>query len=112
MMRRILVDHARARHAAKRGGRARRLPLHEVDEASLPASTHASVSEVLVVDDLLDRLAARDALQARIVELRYFLGLSIEDTAAAIGKSPMTVKREWRQARAWLFRETRAGKAE
>lgn len=111
MMRRILVDHARARHAVKRGGRATRVALHDVREESLPVSTPPAVSEVLAIDELLDQLEARDTLQARIVELRFFLGLSIEETAAAIGTSPTTVKREWRQARAWLFREIHVTKA-
>jgi RNA polymerase sigma factor (TIGR02999 family) len=105
MMRRILVDHARARRAVKRGGLATRVPLHAVDEAALPPGSEPAVSEVLAVDELLQRLEAHDALQARIVELRFFLGLSIEDTAAAIGKGPTAVKREWRLARAWLFRQ-------
>lgn len=105
MMRRILVDHARARHAAKRGGRAPLVPFDEVREGgpSLPGQT--AVTDVLLIDQLLSRLEAREPLQARIVELRFFLGLSTEDTAAVVGKAPRTVKREWRQARAWLFRE-------
>lgn len=111
MMRRILVDHARARRAVKRGGLVTHVPLDAVTERLDPASGDAGISEVLVVDELLRRLEAHDPLQARIVELRYFLGLSIEDTAAAIGKAPTTVKREWRQARAWLFREMRGDRA-
>jgi RNA polymerase sigma factor (TIGR02999 family) len=105
MMRRILVDHARARRAAKRGGLSTRVPVHEVTEASQPAASQPSIAEVLIVDELLQRLELHDPMQARIVELRFFLGLSIEDTAAAVGKAPTTVKREWRLARAWLFRE-------
>ena len=105
MMRRILVNHARARRAAKRGGGAPPLSLDEVSEAALPVSGETGVSEVLAIDDLLSRLEAHDPVQARIVELRFFLGLSVEETAAAVGKAPRTVKREWRQARAWLFRE-------
>lgn len=105
MMRRILVDHARARYAAKRGGRAPLVPFDEVNEAGPSPPGETAVTDVLVVDQLLCRLEARDPLQARIVELRFFLGLSTEDTAAAVGKAPRTVKREWRQARAWLFRE-------
>lgn len=107
MMRRILVDHARARRAVKRGGLVTRVSLQDMHEGALPAPGEAGVSEILVVDQLLERLETHDPLQSRIVELRYFLGLSIEDTAAAIGKAPSTVKREWRQARAWLFREMR-----
>jgi RNA polymerase sigma factor (TIGR02999 family) len=107
MMRRILVDHARARRAVKRGGLVTRVSLHDLEETALPPANDPAVSEVLAVDELLERLEAHDALQAQIVELRFFLGLSIEDTAAAIGKGPTAVKREWRQARAWLFREMR-----
>lgn len=105
MMRRILVDHARARKATKRGGLAVTVPLHEAGEASLPTSPECDVAEVLAVDELLQRLEAHDPVQARIVELRFFVGLSVEETASAIGKAPRTVKREWRLARAWLFRE-------
>ena len=110
MMRRILVDHARARRAAKRGGLTIRVPLQDVGEEALPIADDPAASEVLAIDELLERLAAHDAQQTRIVELRFFLGLSIEETAAAIGKAPTTVKREWRQARAWLLRELRANK--
>jgi RNA polymerase sigma factor (TIGR02999 family) len=105
MMRRILVDHARARRAVKRGGLAAIVPVHEAGEASLPASPDPDVAEVMAVDELLQRLEAHDPVQARIVELRFFVGLSVEETASAIGKAPRTVKREWRLARAWLFRE-------
>jgi len=111
MMRRILVDHARARRAVKRGGLVTRISLQDMREDTLPAPGAAGVSEILAVDQLLARLETHDPLQSRIVELRYFLGLSIEDTAAAIGKAPTTVKREWRQARAWLFREMRGNRA-
>jgi RNA polymerase sigma factor (TIGR02999 family) len=107
MMRRILVDLARARRAAKRGGLSVNVSLAETSEDSLPAPLEPHVSDVLAIDELLQRLAARDAVQARIVELRFFAGLSIEDTAQAIGRAPTTVKREWRLARAWLYRELR-----
>lgn len=105
MMRRILVDHARARLAAKRGGSTVTVSL-----ASLvhdPETGQAPVSDVLSIDRALDRLAARDAEHARIVELRFFAGLSIEETADVLDSSPATVKRSWRMAKAWLFRELR-----
>ena len=98
-MRQILVDHARRRHALKRdGGRAVTL---EEDAAGV----NANVDEILAVDQALQRLAALDERQVRIVELRYFAGLSIEDTAQTLGISPATVKRDWLSAKAWLQRE-------
>jgi RNA polymerase sigma factor (TIGR02999 family) len=107
MMRRILVDHARARHAAKRGGDARAsLTLGDADRVA-PEST-VDALDVLALDDALERLAALDADQARLVELRYFAGLGIDETADALGVSPATVKREWATARAWLRRELAA----
>jgi RNA polymerase sigma factor (TIGR02999 family) len=99
-MRQILVDHARARGAAKRGGPGVRLALGDTDAAiDEPASLVAAVHESL------ERLAVLDAEQARLVELRYFGGLTIEETAEVLGISPATVKREWVVARAWLRRE-------
>ena len=103
LMRRILVDHARTRHAAKRGGGARQLTLGDADSAH--EAPDESGVDVLVLHDVLERLAAIDPNQARIVELRYFGGLTIEDTAAALDVSPATIKREWAIARAWLRRE-------
>ena len=102
VMRRILVDHARARLTAKRGGGVVPITLagaahggpHETDDVDL-----------LALHEALERLAALDADQARLVELRYFGGLTIEETAEALGVSPATVKREWAMARAWLRRE-------
>jgi RNA polymerase sigma factor (TIGR02999 family) len=96
-MRQILVQRARARRAAKRGGAPQRVTL---DEALL-AGDSASI-DVLALDEALTRLAGIDPTQARIVELRYFGGLTIEETAAALRSSPATVKREWAMARAWL----------
>lgn len=102
-MRRVLVDHARARHAAKRGGELQRqVTLSGVDEA---AEDGGGAVDVLALHEALDRLAALDADQAKLVELRYFSGLTIDETAAALGISPATVKREWSIARAWLRRE-------
>ena len=106
-MRRILVDHARGQHAAKRGGG------HAADHARRrrPASRRGGSDnsvDVLALHDALDRLAALDPDQARLVELRYFGGLNIDETAEALGVSPATVKREWAVARAWLRRELSA----
>jgi RNA polymerase sigma factor (TIGR02999 family) len=99
MMRRILVDHARARTRLKRGGgwRGVSLDLSEINVA--PASP-----DVIDVDAAIESLAAVDALQARIVELRFFGGLSIEETGHVLDISPSTAKREWQMARAWLWR--------
>ena len=106
LMRRILVDHARARLAAKRGGSSPRVSLDEggdaIDETIAPAF------EVLAVDRALTRLATLDPEQARIVELRFFSGLSVEETAHVLGRSPRTIKREWRLAKAWLYQHLRA----
>lgn len=101
LMRRILVDHARKRHAAKRGG-----PVHLtllVDEAVEPSSQREL--DLVALDDALKALAELDERQSRIVELRFFGGLSIEDTSRALEISPATVKREWSTARAWLYEE-------
>jgi RNA polymerase sigma factor (TIGR02999 family) len=100
LMRRILVDHARRRDAGKRGGDQVRLPLDE----ALAVADETDV-DLLAIDEALDRLAAIDPQQARVVELRFFSGLSVEETAMALGVSPKTVKRDWAVARAWLRRE-------
>lgn len=100
LMRRILVDHARRRDAEKRGGSQIRLTL---DEAFAVAKEPDI--DLLAIDEALDRLAAIDEQQARVVELRFFSGLSVEETATALGVSPKTVKRDWSVARAWLRRE-------
>ncbi len=104
VMRRVLVDHARRRGFAKRGGSAVLVPL---DEVLLVAQARGT--EVLALDEALDALARVDARKSRVVELRYFGGLSIEETAQVIGVSLDTVKRDWRRARAWLLAEL-AGK--
>jgi RNA polymerase sigma factor (TIGR02999 family) len=101
-MRRILVDHARAGQAEKRGGGAMRLSL---DEAARFPETQTP--EIVQLDDALTRLAAMDSRQSRIVELRFFAGLTVEETAEVMGISPKTVKRDWSVARAWLHRELR-----
>ena len=99
-MRRILVDHARRRTAGKRG----RQHQATLDSDAAPASDTAS-EEVLAVDEALERLASLDPRQAQLVELRYFAGFSIEETAELMQISPATVKRDWAFARAWLQRE-------
>ena len=101
MMRRILVDHARSRLAGKRGGGEPCITLD--DRHGLPEDS-GSV-DVMQLHDALERLAALDPVQARLVELRYFGGLNIEETADALEMSPASVKREWVIARAWLRRE-------
>lgn len=101
-MRQILVQRARARNAAKRGGGGQRVPL---DDRVLPPAAGGSGREqvdLVALDDALSRLAALDADHARVVELRYFGGLTVEETAEAMGISPATVKRHWAMARAWL----------
>ena len=100
MMRRILVDHARRRGAARRGGRALLVTLDDALEA---AKAHGV--DVLVLDEALDTLARIDPRKSRVVELRYFGGLTNEEVAEVLRVSVDTVKRDWRMARAWLFAE-------
>ena len=100
VMRHILVDHARNRLAAKRGGGAPRLTL-DTQIALLPKPQ----VDLVALDDALKKLEAFDPQQCRIIEMRFFSGLSIEETASALAISPATVKREWATARAWLHRE-------
>jgi RNA polymerase sigma factor (TIGR02999 family) len=104
IMRRILVDHARAQHATKRGGAMQQITLSDANQAAA-AQQDDNALDVLALHDALERLAAMDPEQARLVELRYFGGMNIEETAEALGVSPATVKREWAVARAWLRRE-------
>ena len=99
-MRQILVEHARARDAEKRGGERQRVTLDEGAAAGGPVEV-----DLLALEEALDRLALLNADHARIVELRFFGGLTNEETAAALDISPATVKRAWAVARAWLFRE-------
>lgn len=101
LMRQILVEHARARHAAKRGGSAQILVLVE-QQADVPA---ARTRDVIELDDALQCLERIDPQQAHIVELRFFGGLTVEETAEALHISPRTVKRDWAVARAWLHGE-------
>jgi RNA polymerase sigma factor (TIGR02999 family) len=99
LMRRILVDHARARAATKRGAD-RIVVLDRLEIGAAPPDV-----DVLALDAALDKLAAADERQSRLVELRFFAGLTVEETAATLGIAPITVKRDWAHARAWLFRE-------
>ena len=99
-MRHILVEHARGRDAAKRGGGQYKLSLSKVDRI-----TPREDVNLLALDEALQRLAEIDPQKSRIVELRYFGGLTVEETAEVMGISPATVKREWSMARAWLRRE-------
>lgn len=101
LMRRILVDYAKAKHRLKRGGKADNLPL---EEAFLVASKENNV-DLLAMDEALNRLAEMDEQQSRIVELRFFSGLSIEETAEVLSISVATVKRDWNMAKAWLKHE-------
>jgi RNA polymerase sigma factor (TIGR02999 family) len=103
VMRHILVDHARQRRAAKRGGGVVRIALDP--NMALPQTRDV---DLLALDDALDRLAEMDAQQSRLIELRFFGGLSIVETAAVLNVSAATVKREWATARAWLQREMKA----
>jgi RNA polymerase sigma factor (TIGR02999 family) len=100
VMRHLLVDHARAQQFAKRGGAAQRVTLDEN-----AAISHEDQVEILALDEALQRLAQLDERKSRIVELRYFGGLSVEETAEATGLSAITVKREWLKAKTWLYRE-------
>ncbi len=97
-MRRILVNHAQRRQAAKRGGCWRRVSLDATDLQGEPR-----VLDLLALDEALTRLETLDARQARVVEMRFFAGLSVEETARVLDVSPRTVEIDWRMARAWLF---------
>jgi RNA polymerase sigma factor (TIGR02999 family) len=100
MMRRILTDHARARQYAKRGGGAQVVSLDEAPEVSPKPR-----ADLVALDDALNHLAAVDERKSRVVELRYFGGLSVEETGEVLKVSPETVMRDWKLAKAWLLRE-------
>ncbi len=100
LMRQILVDHARGHRAAKRGGDVCKLALDEAGE-----QPQFQDLDIVALDDALKTLAEMDPQQSRVVELKFFAGLSIEDTSEVLGVSPSTVKRDWVTARAWLYRE-------
>ena len=99
LMRRVLVDHARARGYPKRGGGARRVSFDEALPVAAPSS------DVVAVDEALQALERQDPRKAHVVELRFFGGLSVDETAEALGVSPQTVMRDWRLAKAWIRRE-------
>lgn len=104
LMRRVLVDHARAHLAEKRGGGAERV---EFDEAALAPEERAA--NLILLDEALHKLATVDARKSRIVELRFFAGLSVEETAEAMGLSSAMIRRDWTVAKAWLHREVGGG---
>jgi RNA polymerase sigma factor (TIGR02999 family) len=100
MMRRILIDHARSRQAVKRGSAGIKLSLDDVLEI-----TEEKAADLIALDEALKALAEFDAQKARIVELRFFGGLSIEETASVLGLGTATITRQWRLAKAWLYHE-------
>jgi RNA polymerase sigma-70 factor (ECF subfamily) len=104
VMRRMLIDYARARRTDKREGGLQRVPLEEP-----LLLTEEQSDELLALNEALERLAQFDPRQSRVVELRFFGGLTVEETAEALGMSPKTVKRDWSVARAWLHREVTKG---
>ena len=106
LMRRILTDRARARQADKRGGGA-----HPVSLDVVPVVSREADVNLIAVDDALNRLAKVDERKSRVVEMRFFGGLSVEETAEVLKVSPETVSRDWRLAKAWLLREM-SGKAD
>ena len=103
VMRHVLVDHARAHRTEKRGAGQTRIPLEEA--VQLPAEANL---DLVALDDALRALAAKDERKSRLVELRYFGGLSIEETADVLGLSPTTIRREWTLTKAWLRREMKS----
>ena len=104
LMRHILVDHARAHNAAKRGGGELRVSLKED-----MAATEQREVDLIALDAALDELGSLDPQQSRIVEMRFFGGLSVEETAEVLAVSPATIKREWSTAKAWLYRQMQRG---
>jgi RNA polymerase sigma factor (TIGR02999 family) len=101
MMRRILIDYAKAKHRVRRGGIHSDLPL----ENALTISVSETDFDLLALDEALSRLAAKEAHLAKIVELRFFSGLDVAETAEVLGSSESTIKRDWQMAKAWLHRE-------
>jgi RNA polymerase sigma factor (TIGR02999 family) len=101
LMRQILIDYARTKHRAKRGGAEDKVPL----ESALTVGVGDTDFDLMALDEALTRLAAKEEHLAKIVELRFFSGLSVEDTAEVLGVSDSTVKRDWQMAKAWLQRE-------
>ena len=105
MMRRILVDYAKSKHRIKRGGKDSDLPLDDAFTLAIETTREATKIDLILLDETLNKLALKDEQEARIVELRYFSGLTVEETAEVLGVSTMTVKRDWNVAKAWLRRE-------
>ena len=105
VMRNVLIDHARGRQRVKRGGLQQKVPLEDVVLIS-----EEQTDDLIALDTAMKRLEEIDARQSRIVELRYFGGLTVEQTAEVLGISPKTVKRDWAVARAWLHRELRTAR--
>jgi RNA polymerase sigma factor (TIGR02999 family) len=104
-MRRILIDRARRKHAARHGGDHQRVDVEE-SEIAMPDQ---DTDQLLAVNDALDKLYSTDRVEAELVKLRYFVGLTIDEAAAILGVSPRTAKNYWTHARAWLFREIKKG---
>jgi RNA polymerase sigma factor (TIGR02999 family) len=104
VMRHVLIDHARRRLYAKRGGDAQHVPLDD----AISEMTEQRADELMVLNEALEELSKLDPRKARVVEMRYFGGLSLEETAEALNVSLMTVRRDWRAAKAWLFRRMKA----
>lgn len=105
VMRHILIDHARRRRYAKHGGETQQVPLDEAAAMSLERA-----AELIALEEALDELAQLDQRKSRVVELRYFGGLSLEETAETLNISLMTVRRDWRAAKAWLYRRLKEAK--
>ncbi len=103
-IRRVLVDHARTHRAEKRGGAQQRIPLDDT-----PARAAPEPVDLIALNDALDRLAQHDPRKSQVVELRFFGGLDIAETAEALGVSHATVERDWTYARAWLYSELESG---
>lgn len=104
VMRHLLVDHARSHQYAKRGGGAVQVTLNEALDVSAQSN---ELADVLALDEALEKLAKVDPRKCQLIELRYFGGLSVEETATILNVSDITIKREWAKAKAWLFRELR-----
>ena len=109
VMRRILVDHARRQLREKRGGGAVHVALEEA--AAVPQDTPVDAVDTLALNVALEKLEQLDPDQARVVELRFFGGLTVDETAAVLAVSPATIKREWARAKSWLYRELTGGAA-
>src|SRR5215204_5132597 len=103
VMRHILIDHARRRRYAKHGGEVQRIPIEDASEMSMQRA-----AELIALEEALDELVKLDRRKSRVVELRYFGGLSLKETAEALEISLMTVRRDWRVAKAWLYRRIKA----